>query len=674
MDGISTSELSNVSLDDASLASTSDNMFDPMKSWLQFNRRVINESNRSLNPIGERLKFIGIADDNLDEFIRTKYRANIGLKKEISDQTKEIEDSFSLVMTELKESYNIEILSIQKVFEHKKDYKKLKEYFKKEVYPLIQPLVLKDELPLPAINDGGTFIVTKLECESVSLSGIIKLPDNELIKISDGKYVFMDDVIIEFISFFYKGYSIIWNKEFRVFRRIDSLSANSNCNYLNNIKSQLDNRTNAEILMVDINDNISGIEMLVGDAKKRKRTYPSGLSWLKNANNFFNLDDALLFPKVKPRQSSQLPLGRSMFEIISKGDILLHFPYESFEGSTVRFLEEASEDPNVLCIKQTLYRVSKNSPLVIALINAAKSGKQVVVLLELKAKMDEFNNLEIADKLKSAGCDVIFGNIQLKTHAKVTLIIRKESSGIVKYANISTGNFNESTAKVYEDLSYFCKERKKFKVGEDLLELFNHLGAYSNLSKSNELLIAPKNFRSQIESSIDKAIEYKTNNPDNVAQITMKTNSFTDAQMTTKLYTASNAGVKIRLIVRGMCILKPGIPGLSDNIEVISIVGRYLEHSRIYEFITDKHEVYIGSGDIMSRNLDHRVEVITPIMQEEIKKDISDMINDYFKDDVHSYKLLSDGEYTYPNDKGEFSIQNKLIEKYKNKEKLMLRG
>ena len=647
-------------------------------SWLKFNARVINEARRSVNPIMERLNFIGIADSNLDEFIRTKFKNNKGLKQKIVDQTKVIEETFDQLREELLVNYNICFISMDDIRDNKKIYFGLKEYFKSKIFPLIQPLILKNELPMPDIEDGGTFIISKLETDDTKgVTGIIRVPDIELIKVKYDKhdtFITNEEVIMEFIGNFYRGKTIMWNKIFKVFRRIDSLNIDINSNYIDGIRDQLYKRSKAEIIIVDINNDISGLESIVGDAKKRKRKYVGGLSYLSNVKNVIPYTSSMVFDKAKPRTPLAF-VDNSIFDVLNRTDVLVHFPYESFEKSTIRFLREAANDPNVLCIKQTLYRVSKNSKLTKALIDAAKSGKQVVVLLELKAKMDEWNNLNLADELKEAGCHIIFGPTNMKTHAKTTLIIRREGDKLVKYVNISTGNFNEKTAKLYEDISYFTKERKKFRIGDDLCELFNHLGGFSDITATNDLLIAPVNFRSKIIEEIDNCIK----DPNGV--IVMKMNSLTDKEITDKLYEASNAGVKVKLIVRGTCILIPGVEGMSENIEVISIVGRYLEHSRIYEFqygVDDEYtnHVYIGSGDMMPRNLDHRIEVIVPITNVVLKDHLHNLLEKYFKDDMNKYVMNSSGDYSYPSDnenERSFSIQDDLIKHYKQIEKSIIK-
>lgn len=656
-----------------------DKFFNELESWLKFNQRVAYEGCRSCNPILERLNFIGIADSNLDEFIRTKFSKNKGsskiLKNLIQQQTEFIEDQYDLLLDELRTKYGINITTIDKLRDDQSVYSSLKTEFKKNIYPILQPLVMTEELPMPNLSDGATFLITKFEENKTC---VIRIPETKLIKVkikSDTykqTYVTIEDVVQEFINLIYRGKKIKNNYMIRALRQIDSLTAGHD-NYLNNIKRQIKSRESAKIQMIDYYGSYSGLKGLITNKEsKRKRRYVYGLSYLKNIKNYISYSNDMIYSEATPRTPVNF-LGDSVFDILSERDVLVHFPYESFNMSTVRFLEEAAEDPNVIAIKQTLYRVCQDSPLITALINAAKKGKQVIVLLELKAKMDEENNLYLTNKLKDAGCNVIFGPIDIKTHAKVTLVIRKENNKIEKYINVSTGNFNDKTSKIYEDLSYFVKERRKMKIGTDLIDLFNYLGGYSNISDLNDLLISPETFRPKIEKEIDNCIESKKLNPDADISINMKCNAFTDKCMAEKLYDAAKSGVKIFLIIRGMCVVKP-----IENINIISIVGRYLEHSRIYEFNyinKDGKEItnqFIGSGDMMPRNLDYRVEVIVPIKTKNIKNTIRDIIDQYKKDNVNSYKLCIDGHYEYPNEKipdeEKYSSQESFILKYKELE------
>lgn len=657
--------------------------FDDLESWMKFNQRVAYEGCRSSNPILERLNFIGIADSNLDEFIRTKFNKKRGntkiLKKLIQEQTEFIENQYDILLDELREKHRINITTISTLIDNPDAYKSLKSEFKKNIYPILQPLVMTEELPMPNLSDGATFFITKFEDNKTC---IVRIPDTRLIKVKgvkeyDQTYVTIEDVIHEFIRTLYRGKKIQNTYMIRALRRIDSLTAGHD-NYLSYIKQQIKRRDTAIIQMIDYCGSYNGLKGLITNKEsKRRRKYVYGLSYLKDIKDYIDYTDDMVYPKAKPRTPISF-VGESIFDILSEKDVLVHFPYESFDLSTIRLLQEAANDPQVLAIKQTLYRVGQDSPLISALIKAAKNGKQVVVLLELKAKMDEENNLKLTEKLKDAGCNVIFGPIDIKTHAKVTLVIRQEDNKIAKYINISTGNFNDKTAKIYEDLSYFVKERRKLKIGTDLTDLFNYLGGYSKISEFNDLLISPETFRPKIEEEIDKCIKSKEENPDSNVIIRMKCNAFTDQRIGNKLYDAAKAGVKVFLIIRGMCIIKP-----IDNIEIISIVGRYLEHSRIYEFTYFNNgkqvvDQFIGSGDMMPRNLDYRVEVIVPIKTKPIKNSITNILDIYEQDNTNSYKLQSDGSYSYPaenieKDK-EFSAQETFIKTYKIMEKEIVNG
>lgn len=668
--------------------------FDKFTSWLKFNWRVAHEGTRVKNPILERLNFIGIADDNLDEFIRTKFDKSKNIKRLISNQTNYIEAIYDNLKEVLRTDYDIDIASIDDIRNCDKAYNKLHDEFKKNLYPMIQPLILTSELPMPLMSDGASFIITKIMNDTgEEINCIIKLPETTLIKVkckselAKNTYITSDEIIEEFISDFYRGKKIISHTPIRVLRQIESLCANES-GYISGIKRQIKNREKAQIMMVDTSSDLSEYKGLFKNSvKKRKRKYVYGLSYLKSIKDYISHNDAMVYKKNKPR----IPIdfvseeNESIFDILSEKNVLVHFPYESFNLSTVRFLEEAANDPNVISIRQTLYRVGENSPLIKALLKAANNGKQVVVLLELKAKMDEKNNLELTEKLKNAGCDVIFGPIELKIHAKITLVVRKEGDKLAKYANISTGNFNDKTAKIYEDISYFTKESNSFKVGNDLLDLFNYLGGYSNISDANNLLISPFTFRKTIEEKIQACINSKKMYPNENVSINIKCNSFTDTHIADLLYEASKVGVKVNCIIRGMCMLIPGVEGMSDNIQVKSIIGRYLEHSRLYQFnyyTTDGEQMnlvrdsFLGSGDIMPRNLDYRIEVITPIKKKNEISQISKIFDDYNKDTVNSYTLLPTGNYTYPKDElssEDFSVQDNYIKIYKKAEKNIIK-
>lgn len=655
--------------------------YDELISWLKFNNRVINEAKRKINPILERFKFLGIADSNLDEFIRTKFRGGKKYKKLISEQTYEIDSLYESLKEELF-NQGIKIISINDIKNNSELYDKAKKKFINLLYPVIQPLILAKDLPLPIIDDGGSFIISKFKTNERETSGIIRIPETTLIKIDKDSYIPSDEIILEFINIFYQGKTISEQYCFRVLRKVDNLYADE-MDYLSGIKKQLKDREKAEIIMVDLNftGNILK-EYLDDNTKKRKRTYVFGLSFLKDIHDLIEeYPNTMAYPKAKPRVPVAF-VGQSFFKVLSKEDVLIHFPYQDFQKSSVKFIEEAAKDPKVIAIKQTLYRVKKDSPIIKALCEAAENGKQVIVLLELKAKMDEKNNFEIASLLQNSGCHVIFGPVAMKTHAKITLVIRKEKDEISKYVNISTGNFNDSTAKQYEDISYFAKDHSKLKPGMDLCTLFNYLGGCSELTENTDLLISPISARKRFEQEINNCINSIKTHPEYLPKIIIKCNAFTDTQMADKIYEASDNGIDIDLIIRGMCIVKAGTE-IGKNIRCRSIVGRYLEHSRIYvfQYINDKGKetttVIIGSGDMMTRNLDYRVEVFLPIKNKSMKEQILELLNLYLSDNTHSYILSETGDYIIPADdlnENSIDIQNTLISKYKELEKNLLRG
>lgn len=627
--------------------------FDELESWLLFNQRVLNQAKRrSSIPILERLNFVYIANNNLNEFIRTKLSWNKDLRKKVLDQTLDIEKTYDSIRNELYNKCNINILTKEDIGTYDGYEKFLKKEFMKSIYPLLQPLIVRNQLPIPNIDDDASFILTNMKQKDGDITCILKIPESYLIEIPNTKvvsfnkkmengstYISSDDVILYFINKVYHGKKIVDSKLFRIYRKINSLNIPLESNYIKGIENELKNRKVSDVMMIDSETKIKKIEKICKCNKTRIRKYPGGFNFLANLYDIKHTPD-MVYEKHDPQTPKEFVENESMFDIISKGDVLVHFPYDSFELSTIRLLQEAATDPNVLCIKQTLYRVSKKSKLTKALIQAAKAGKQVTVLLELKAKLDEENNLKLAKELEKAGCQIIFGPTTMKTHAKVLLIVRKESGKIQKYLNISTGNFNEKTAKIYEDISYFTKDTKKHPLGMDACNLFNHLGGFSDIRKRHEMIIAPNDFRKKFEEEINNLISSKSRKK----EIIWKCNAFTDTKMTDLIYKAADKGIKVKLIIRGMCIVKP-----TKNIEIISIVGRYLEHSRVYRFSDESDSrVYIGSGDIMPRNLDNRIEVLIQVYDAKNKKYLEDMLNYYFQDTYNRHKLfVVDGEPVY---------------------------
>ena len=365
--------------------------------------------------------------------------------------------------------------------------------------------------------------------------------------------------------------------------------------------------------------------------------------------------DHLKTPKYEPQQSPELPAGCNIFEEIRKGDILLHHPFQSFTP-VVDFIRQAARDPEVLAIKQTLYRVSGNSPIIAALAQAAENGKQVTVLVELKARFDEENNIVWARMLEKAGCHVIYGLVGLKTHSKITLVVRREDTGIRRYVHLATGNYNDSTAKLYTDCGIFtCDER----FGEDATAVFNMLSGYSEPKNWNRLIVAPIWMKDRFLKLIEREAEHaKKGMP---AMIVAKMNSLCDPKIIAALYHASSCGVQIYLLIRGICCLRVGIPGVSENIHVRSIVGNFLEHSRIFYFHNNgSDEIYMGSADWMPRNLDRRVEIVFPVEDEQIKNEIKHVLDLEFRDNVKAHILQPDGTYEKQDKRGKLLINSQM--------------
>lgn len=659
---------------------------DRLESWISFNKRVLNESLRMKNPIIERLTYLGITESNLDE----KIKSGILPISSIKQHTTDIENHYISLLTELKTNHSVDIVNPHDLsISHPKEYKKLKHNFTENILPCLQPIIVRRSISRPFVSSDDTILVTRLHNENSGILSTVRIPNQleHLIKIPgiSKTYVRLPELIKEFSWMLYPGEKIAWQSLVRVLRKVESIRYDSTGelvlsklkkDYVSSIKSELDDREKAGIVCIDIESSLPREEVKViarelFDCDKtvvRQRNIPHSLNFLKKLpDNIKNIDDG----SFEKHKKNIIPLeisSESIFTSIDKHDILVHHPYQSFRFTTIRFIEEASNDPNVVSIKQTLYRINQNSLIADALINAARLGKEVTVLMELKAKFDELNNVDWTQRFKKAGVNVIFGPIELKTHSKICIVSRISENGLKTYANISTGNYNEVTATQYEDLSLFTKSKSTV---VELSKLFNHLGGFSRLEETKNIILSPYNTRKTIISKIDKCIE-------STGSIFIKCNALTDKEIIDKLYEASNAGCKITLIIRGMCCLVPGVKDLSENIRVVSVVGRYLEHSRLYYFSYLKGEdkvedVIIGSADLMERNLDERIEVLTQIKSPQNVQYIKKIIDIYMNDVLTSYILNSDGSYSYPidvpRDKSDMTVHETLYQHHKKKDK-----
>ncbi|KNY25934.1 RNA degradosome polyphosphate kinase [Pseudobacteroides cellulosolvens] len=653
-------------------------------SWLEFNGRVLEEAcDTRNNPVLERMKFLSIVSSNLDEFFMVRvaalmdqYLAGIngkdfsGLTPE--EQLMRIEEKIQVMVKEQYDCYNKSLIPalkkekilIKKLSElDKRQEKFIEDYYFNTVYPVLTPMVVDKSRPFPLVLNKSLNIALILENDDEDepifgmvqvpsvLDRLIKVPSDEL---SNQCFVFLEDVIEKYIDKLFTGYNKFTLTQFRITRNTDqALDEEEAEDLLQAIEEYIKKRKWGIVIRLEIKKKpdprlleILMEEFEINDQAVYYINGPLDLTYLMKLSSISGYDN-LRYPSLTPAISEELTDIEDIFDVISKKDILLHHPYDSFDP-VVRLIREASEDPKVLAIKQTLYRVSGNSPIVEALINAAENGKQVTVLVELKARFDEQNNIQWAKRLEMAGCQVIYGLVGLKTHCKVLLIIRMEQDGVKRYVHFGTGNYNDVTARFYTDMGLFSSNPY---FGADASALFNMLSGYSKLPNMHKLYISPTGIRAKFVNLIDNEIFNAKEGKK--AHIIAKVNSLVDEGIIRKLYEASCAGVKIDLIVRGICCLKPGVEGISENISVRSIVGRYLEHSRIFYFYNDGDEkIYLASADWMTRNLDRRVELLFPVEEKDTFRRIKEIIDVYLKDNVKARLLTSSGSYTRNHGKG----------------------
>lgn len=656
-------------------------------SWIEFNRRVLQEALNPDLPLLEKVKFVSIFSSNLDEFYMIRVS---GIKEQIAanvlepsvdgltptEQLQKIEKTLQPLLKQLYDLWSDDIvpsLRENSIILHeygelsKEEQKTLTEYFKKEIFPVLTPLAFDPGRPFPYISNL-----------SLSLAVLIRKPNGEnhfarvkvpnilprLLQIDDivesnkrknangnfkARFIWLGDLIKANLQMLFPGMEIIEAHKFRITRDTDiELQEDEADDLLSVIEENIRQRRFGSVVRLEVAHKMPDfmLETLMENLQITKDDVhqvdgPLGLSDVMILYKLpvHHLKEKSFYPVI-PKELNE---EEDLFSLIRQRDILLHHPFHSFTP-VVDFIKKAAADPDVLAIKQTLYRVGTDSPIVKALIEAADRGKQVAVLVELKARFDEENNIYWARELEKVGVHVVYGLVGLKTHAKMTLIVRKEFDGVKRYVHLSTGNYNTVTAKLYTDIGFFtCNED----ICSDVSDVFNFLTGYSQQKEFRKLFVSPLHMRESILKLIEREISFrKANKP---AHIIMKMNSLVDPPIIAALYEASNAGVKIDLIVRGICSLIPGVNGLSENIRVISIVGRFLEHSRIFYFHNNgNEEIYLSSADMMQRNLDRRVEVTFPIEDKKLKNEIiNNILNIYNKDNIKARILYPDGTYHF---------------------------
>ncbi len=645
-------------------------------SWAEFNFRVLSEARDKTIPLFERLKFLSITSSNLDEFfmvrvaslkdmVHAKYNKPdiAGLKPTqqlelISKKTHELVNqqysTYNRSLIPSLKQQNLEMVCCHEdLTEEDKRY--VDEYFEDNVYPVLTPMAVDSSRPFPLIRNKSLNIAALIQKENEKniefasvqvpsvLPRIVMLPEVDKIK----RVILLEEVIERNIGKLFLNYNIVAAHPFRIMRNADfSLDEEEAVDLLEEIKKQLKKRQWGEVIRLEIEDKadkrllkILRQELHVNNEDIFFITGPLDLTFLMKMYGLEGFE-LLKYPSYQPKPLITLINEDDIFTNIRKGDIFLHHPYDSFDP-VVDFVRSAAKDPSVLAIKQTLYRVSGNSPIIAALAEAADNGKQVSVLVELKARFDEENNIIWAKKLEKAGCHVIYGLMGLKTHSKITLVVRREEDGIRRYVHLGTGNYNDSTAKLYTDCGIMtCVPQ----IGEDATAVFNMLSGYSEPASWNKLSIAPLWLRGKFIKLIKREIENaKKGKP---AQIKAKMNSLCDKEIIMYLYEASMAGVKVDLLIRGICCLRSQVEGVSENIRVHSIVGNFLEHARIFYFQNDREpEIYMGSADWMPRNLDKRVEIMFPILDDEIKRQVDEILDIQMSDNVKAHVQKEDGTY-----------------------------
>lgn len=647
-------------------------------SWLEFDFRILNEARDKSIPLFERLKFLSITASNLDEFfmvrvaslkdmVHAKYKKTdiAGLRPE--EQLELIGEKTHELVALQYSTYNRSLLpalkqqGLQIVSEHEelteKDGDFVDRFFHDNVYPVLTPMAVDSSRPFPLIRNKSLNIAALVQKKNGAdglefamvqvpsgLPRIVELP-------SDGngerRVILLEEIIERNMKELFLNYNIVSAHPFRIMRNADfTLDEEEAEDLLEEIQKQLKKRQWGEVIRLEVEEKVDKRllkilkrELSVGNDDIYEINGPLDLTFLMKMYGMSGFDE-LKTPSYTPQPIPAFMNDDDIFTNMRKGDILLHHPYQTFEP-VVEFVRQAAKDSDVLAIKQTLYRVSGHSPIVAALAEAAERGKQVSVLVELKARFDEENNINWAKKLEKAGCHVIYGLVGLKTHCKITLVVRREEDGIRRYVHLGTGNYNDSTAKLYTDCGLMTCHPQ---IGEDATAVFNMLSGYSEPPTWNKLALAPLWLRSRCIRMIKREAEHaRAGKP---ARIMAKMNSLCDKEVIANLYEASCAGVKIELVIRGICCLKAGIPGLSENITVHSIVGNFLEHARILYVENDgSPEVYMGSADWMPRNLDKRVEIMFPVEDPELKKQVIHILQVQLEDNVKAHVLQPDGTY-----------------------------
>lgn len=655
-------------------------------SWLAFNERVLQEALEPRNPLLEKLKFLAIFSSNLDEFFMVRVaglqdQVKVGFNKPENKAGMTPKQQLREIALKNHQLVNLQYETLKKVLYPKLQkervyFSKMKEldaeqcrwmetHFDEHIFPVLTPMAIDAYRPFPMLLNKSINLAVVLEelasdatAEPQTRTAIVQLPAmlDRFVQVPNDegvrKLLLLEDVISYFIGKLFYGYEVKSTTAFRITRNADmTIHEEGARDLLKEIEEELKKRKWGAAVRLEVQKE--GLDLQILDyLMEELEVHPKDVYEI---DGFLDLTVFFGFYKkmapvwehlVFEGKVSQLPAGmangKAIFKKIAEEDVFLHHPYDSFEP-VVEFISEAADDPDVLAIKQTLYRVSGDSPVIKALKRAAENGKQVTVLVELKARFDEENNVQWAKELEKAGCHVIYGMTHLKTHSKITLVVRKKDGRIERFVHLGTGNYNDQTAKIYTDMSLFTSKKE---IGVDATNFFNYLSGYTEKPEFHYLSVAPFSIRRDILHLIESEIRYEKKYGN--GRIVAKMNSLTDKIIIMKLYEASRAGVKVDLIVRGICCLRPGIPGVSENIRVRSIVGRLLEHSRVYYFHQNgKEKTFLSSADMMTRNLNNRIEILFPVLDKHIKAQVWDILDIALKDNVKAREQDENGHYGY---------------------------
>mgnify|MGYP001550988677 FL=1 len=645
-------------------------------SWLDFNYRVLQESYDKNNPLLEKLNFISIFSSNLDEFFMVRVA---GLKDQVKMGYDKPENKAQMTPQEqldaikikntdyvntqyqrynelIKELANYDIEMVKPEDLSDALIEKLEKEFKLSVLPTLTPLGIDAYHPFPKLNNKSLNIFVDIDTEDAINSAIVQIPSliPRFLTLNEGtkQYVVMvEDVITYFINYLFTGYEVLNTFTFRITRNADlTIHEDGAEDLLIEIERFLKERKSGSAVRLELDCRTSekeNVEWLIDQLEIEDNDIyyldgPFDLTFLFGlVDHLSHKLKYLTYEKYTPQPPRSLG-NKNIYQLSLERDIFFHHPYESFEP-IVDFIRQAADDPNTIAIKQTLYRVSKDSPIINSLKEAAENGKQVTVLVELKARFDEENNVHWARMLEDAGCHVIYGMTHLKTHSKIALVVKRINNELTSFVHLGTGNYNDKTAKLYTDMGIITTNKD---IAEDAINFFNYLSGYSTKPEYNKLIVAPYDIRDVFIDRIDKEIRSHLQHGN--GKIMMKMNSLTDKTIIEKLFEASQAGVKIQLIIRGICCLKPGIPGISENIEVVSIVGRLLEHSRIYYFHNNgEAHIYLSSADVMTRNMIKRVEILFPVEDKSIGQRLVNYMNLQLSDNQKGRYQDAQGVYHY---------------------------